>query len=75
MARRVVVVDFASDAREAACGRLIAPTLPDDVEIEILRGARTGSGGEGWAAAALARRARPALLPADRRVRRLPGPG
>ncbi len=35
---RVLIVDYASDAREVQCGRCIAQVLPDNAQIGIVRG-------------------------------------
>jgi len=48
---RVLVVDYASDARAVPCGRMIVSALPDGAEIKLLR----GTNDRPWAETALAR--------------------
>ncbi|MFQ5985236.1 MAG: gamma-glutamyl-gamma-aminobutyrate hydrolase family protein [Alphaproteobacteria bacterium] len=48
---RVLIVDFASDARAVRCGRAIALALADETEMEIVRPAR----GRDWAGPGLMR--------------------
>ncbi len=48
--RRVLIVDFSSDARAVSCGRSIALVLPDGPDIGIVR----GTAGRPWADEAIA---------------------